>query len=97
MAMAVCCFITAAATADVLTGSMRSGPERSFDPALSVTQSLAAFLIRGFVPGDTGRFRAQIETAPRRLAVEPRPTHTAPTPKSGPRHLATLSVPCFRR
>ena len=35
--MAVCCFITAAATADVLTGSMRSGPERSFDPALSVT------------------------------------------------------------
>jgi len=35
MAMAVCCFITAAATADVLTGSMRSGPERSFDPALS--------------------------------------------------------------
>jgi hypothetical protein len=35
MAMAVCCFITAAATADVLTGSMHSGPERSFDPALS--------------------------------------------------------------
>jgi hypothetical protein len=35
MAMAVCCFITAAATSDVLTGSMHSGPERSFDPALS--------------------------------------------------------------
>ena len=34
MAMAVCCFITAAATADASTGSMRSGPERSFDPAL---------------------------------------------------------------
>jgi len=33
--MAVCCFITAAATSDVLTGSMHSGPERSFDPALS--------------------------------------------------------------
>jgi hypothetical protein len=59
--------------------------------------SLAAFLIRSSVPGDTGRFRAQIETAPRRLAVEPRPTHAAATPKSGPRHLATLSVPCFRR
>jgi hypothetical protein len=40
MAMrALCCFITAG-TADVLTWSMHSGPERSFDLVLSDPRSL---------------------------------------------------------